>query len=95
STCFAGGGGSTTGGGCALVSCGGSACTGRMRGRFSLSAGIEDPKKPNGGRSTESSSSSGLAHAFPFRILSSFGVKDKQYALPTKKIAVEPGISSP
>lgn len=94
SRCFAGwggivdGGGSlsicpcrgevATGGRCVFRSLDGFKLTGRISGRFNLSAGMEDPSKPKWGRSAVYSSSSGLTQAFPFRNLSSLAVKREQ-----------------
>lgn len=71
--CFAGGGGITTGGDCEWLSPPRDASSdgkGRISGRLSLSLWIADPGKPCGGDG--SSSSSGLALAFPFRNLQAY-----------------------
>lgn len=68
--CFAGGGGMATASACPFGSCDdGSRDSGRISGRFSISPGMADPRKPKWGLSAGRSSSSGLAQAFPFRNL--------------------------
>lgn len=76
--CFAGGGGiAAAPAACPLPSPDdGSTDSGRISGRFSISPGMDDPSKPMCGRSADRFSSSGHAHAFPFRNLSSFAVNN-------------------
>lgn len=74
-----GDGETATRGGYAFPSHDESKFTGRISGRFSLSAGMDVPSKPKWGRSSDCSSSSGLTQAFPFRNLSSFAIKKEEF----------------